>query len=54
VGLFVSIPMAYGQYAVYPIPYGLALQWFLYALAEYILAGMVLGMVFGKREAEAA
>jgi hypothetical protein len=48
IGLFWAIPMAYGSYAMYPIPYSLALQWFLYGLVESILAGIVVALVYGR------
>src|SRR6266853_1866872 len=35
VGMLVSIPMAYDTYAAMPIPYSLALQWFLYGIVQY-------------------
>ncbi|HUL55301.1 MAG TPA: hypothetical protein VLT83_18005 [Opitutaceae bacterium] len=49
VGMLLAVPMAYGTYAAMPIPYSLALQWFLYGLVEYLICGMVLALVFGKQ-----
>ena len=49
VGMLMAVPMAYGTYASMPIPYSLALQWFLYGLIEYIIAGIVLALVYGKQ-----
>ncbi|MGA7839115.1 MAG: hypothetical protein WB996_14180 [Ignavibacteriaceae bacterium] len=51
VGMMVSLPMAYGTYAVMPVPYILALQWFLYGLAVNIICGVVLTFVM-KPKAE--
>lgn len=48
-GLLLALPMAYGSYAAFPIPYSLALQWFIYGMIEYIIAGMVLAWVFGMK-----
>lgn len=48
VGLLMSVPMAYGSYAAMPIPYSLALQWFLYGVVEYMIAGIVLSLIYGK------
>ena len=45
VGMMVSLPMAYGTYAVMTIPYTLALQWFLYGLVVNIICGVVLTFV---------
>jgi hypothetical protein len=49
VGMLMAVPMAYGTYASMPIPYSLALQWFLFGLVEYVIAGIVLALVYGKR-----
>ena len=49
IGLWLSIPMAYGSYASLPIPYSLALQWFIYGVIEYIIAGIILAWVFGRK-----
>ncbi len=46
VALMVSLPSAYGNYALMQIPYSLALQWFLYGTFEYVMAGAVLSGVF--------
>ncbi len=47
-GLLMATPFAYDSYASYPIPYNLALQWFLYTTIEYIILGVVVAAVFGK------
>jgi len=47
-GLLLATPYAYGSYASFPIPYPVALQWFVYALIEYLLAGVALALVFGR------
>ena len=46
IGLFVSIPMAYNSYVTLPIPYYLALQWFLYGTAGNIILGVVAAAVY--------
>ena len=57
-GLYVSgmmaIPTAYISYATMPLPYSLAFQWFIYTLVEDVAAGIVLALIFGKKEAAAA
>lgn len=47
-GLLMATPFAYDTYASMPIPYSLALQWFLYTTIEYIILGIVVAAVFGK------
>jgi hypothetical protein len=49
VGVWLSTGMAYGTYAMVAIPYYMALQWFLYGVIEYMIAGVVLAAVFGKK-----
>jgi hypothetical protein len=47
-GMIMATPMAYATYATMPITYGLALQWFIYGIIEYVIYGMILSVVFGK------
>lgn len=49
VGMLVAIPMAYGSYAAMPMPYPLALKWFLFGLLMYMVLGAVLGLLYGGR-----
>ena len=49
VGLLMAVPMAYGTYAVMPIPYALALKWFVFGLIEYVVSVVILASVFGKQ-----
>jgi len=46
IGLFTSIPMAYGTYVMIAIPYSLALQWFIYGMVETIVMGIVVALVY--------
>jgi len=46
-GLLLMTPFAYDTYASVPIPYSLALQWFLYGIIEYVILGVVVSMVYG-------
>ncbi len=54
VGCLVAIPMGYGTYGAMPIPYSLALGWFLCGLVEYTLYGAALGLIYGKPKPAAA
>ena len=38
------------SYASYPLPYILALQWFCYGLVQYLILGVVVAMVYGKKQ----
>lgn len=51
-GMIMATPMAYSSYAMLPMPYPLALQWFLYGIAEYIILGIIVAMVFGGKPKE--
>jgi hypothetical protein len=48
IGLFTAIPMAYGTYAMLPIPYSLALQWFVYGMVQCLLLGVVAALIWGR------
>ncbi len=57
-GLFFALaagtPMAYGAYAVMPIPYEMALTWFVGTLVKGALAGLIVGgFLKTSREEEA-
>jgi hypothetical protein len=52
IGIWLSVGMAYSTYAMIAIPYSLALQWFIYGVIEYIIAGIVLALVFRPKAKE--
>jgi len=54
IGIWMSIGMAYGTYAMIAIPYSLALQWFIYGIIQYVIYGVLLSLVFGKKETPAS
>jgi hypothetical protein len=54
IGIWMSIGMAYGTYAMIAIPYSLALQWFIYGVIQYVIYGVLLALVFKKKETPAA
>ncbi len=47
-GLGAGISMGYGSYAVMPIPYDMALIWFLGTVVETTLGGLLLGLMIKK------
>jgi hypothetical protein len=51
VALFFNLVNVYGQYAVYPIPYYLALQWFLYGLVQVLILGVTVALVYKPKPA---
>ena len=55
IAMMVSLPAGYGMYAAMPVPYSLALAWFLGGWVQFILCGIALTYVFkSKSEAPAA
>lgn len=44
-GLGTGVSMGYGSYSVMPIPYHMALVWFLGSLVEAILGGLIVGSI---------
>ncbi len=54
VGLLMATPMAYSSYAMYPMPYSLALQWFIYGIIHYLILGIIVSLVYGKTSARSA
>lgn len=54
IGIWMSVGMAYGTYGMVAIPYSMALQWFIYGVLQYVIAGAILAMVFGTKAKEPA
>jgi len=50
VGIMMGVGMAYGTYTMIAISSALAFQWFLFSVFEYIIAGIGVAMVYGKRQ----
>jgi hypothetical protein len=50
VSLMMNVPAAYITYATMPVPYSMALLWFIYGTIELIAAGVVLALIFAKKE----
>jgi len=51
IGLFFGISQAYDSYVIYPIPYSLALKWFLSGLAVCVVLGIVAAAVYRPAKA---
>ena len=54
IGVFVSFPMAYDSFVVYPITYNLVLAWFFTGLAYWIILGAVLALIYRRDSVKAA
>ena len=51
IGLFYSLVSAYGSYAVYPIPYSLAFQWFIFGLVQAVIFGIAVAAIYKPKPA---
>ena len=47
-GIGVGMGLGYGTYSVMPIPYSMALTWFLGTVVEATLGGFLIGMILRK------
>ncbi len=45
-GLFFVFPMSFNWYVILPIPYSLALKWFLFGMGEIIVAGIIVALLY--------
>lgn len=54
IGFFVTLPAAYNMYAVSPIPYNMALRWFLFGTIAWMFMGGLAAIVYRPRAAAAA
>lgn len=49
-GLIFATPAAYGAYVIIAIPYSLALEWFLYGMAQTVIIGAVTAAIYKPAE----
>jgi len=51
IGLFLNIPMAFNQFAIYPITFDLAIWWFVLGMIQILVCGIVAAAIYsGKTE----
>jgi len=50
IGLMTNGAGSFYQYAVYPLPFSLIIQWFLFGLAEFIAAGIAAALIYRPLE----
>jgi len=53
IALFMNFSAAIAQNVVYPVPFTLALQWFIYGSIQMILLGVVTAFIYKPAEAKA-
>jgi len=50
IGLFIPFVFAYQNYVIYPVPYSLAFQWFLYGVIQCVIYGLVVAAIYKPKE----
>ena len=46
IGIFFMLPMSLGNYAAMPIPFSLALNWFILGIIEFIILGVLAALLY--------
>ncbi|OGS25307.1 MAG: hypothetical protein A2314_00835 [Elusimicrobia bacterium RIFOXYB2_FULL_50_12] len=49
IGLLMNIAGIFNQYVVYPIPFSLAAQWFVYGTFEIVVCGIVASLIYRNK-----
>ena len=50
IGLFIPFVFAYQSYVIYPVPYSLAVQWFLFGMIQCVIYGLVVAAIYKPKE----
>lgn len=51
IGLLLNVVGMFNQYAIYPIPFSLAIQWFIYNMISFTVAGIVVSLIYNPKVA---
>ena len=51
IGVFYSLPMSLGTYAVQPMPFSLAVSWLVFGVIEITILGIVTALIYKPAEA---
>lgn len=51
IGLFYSFVWAYQSYWMYPLPYSLAFQWFIFGLIQCVILGVLAAVIYKPKPA---
>ncbi len=46
IGLFMTGINIFGQYVIYPIPFNLAIQWFIYGMIRFVIYGIIAAVIY--------
>jgi hypothetical protein len=52
IAMLTSLPAAYAEYAMHPLPYSMALTWFCTDTIKLLVAGIIVAMIFGGKQKE--
>ena len=52
IGLLMNVVGVFNQYVVYPIPFALAIQWFIYGTIEFVICGIIAALIYKPKKGE--
>ena len=52
IGLLINAVGAFNQYTVYPVPFTLALQWFIYGMIEFVICGIIAALIYKPKKGD--
>ena len=52
IGLLMNVAGIFNQYAVYPIPFTLIFQWFIYGMIVFIICGIIAALIYKPKTGE--
>ncbi len=50
ISLFMNGVYIFNQYVVYPVPFSLALQWFIYGTIQFIIYGIITAFIYKPKD----
>ena len=50
IGLFMIGVGSFNQYVVYPVPFSLAVKWFIFGMIEFTVAGIIVSAIYKPKE----
>ena len=54
IGLFMYLTSSFGMYTILPVPFSLALAWFIYGLIQSLLMGLIAALIYKPKAAAVA
>jgi len=49
IGIFMNFCGIFNQYVIYPVPFSLAIQWFIYGMIEFIIIGAIASLIYTEK-----